>query len=223
MTEVLPILGNPSPFVYITRRESRNHPHRKPRGSQTSSSKVLVFPVSVSAWASPTCKPNPGALPAMAAAGDPPEEQVTEHPVLEQFPNALPERARIWARSEEPSNSKEAGTRVANLPQTWGEKGESKEATAVSTDWVFAMCLDVTGAEEKCVGRMNGRVNSVIQLNPRLASWKKCWAGFAFTIRVPLRVPLLSGFVPIPPTFLIQPKLKHQHRLKQHTDEKKRA
>nr|XP_036881973.1 zinc finger protein 215-like [Manis javanica] len=59
----------------------------------------------------------------MAAAGDPPEEQVTEHPVLEQFPNALPERARIWARSEEPSNSKEAGTRVANLPQTWGEKG----------------------------------------------------------------------------------------------------
>ncbi|KAI5930308.1 Zinc finger imprinted 2 [Manis javanica] len=25
--------------------------------------------------------------------------------------------------AEEPSNSKEAGTRVANLPQTWGEKG----------------------------------------------------------------------------------------------------
>ncbi|KAI5210169.1 Zinc Finger Imprinted 2 [Manis pentadactyla] len=79
----------------------------------------------------------------MAAARDPPEEQVTEHPVLEQFPNAPPERPRIWARSEEPSNSKEAGTRVANLPQTWGEKGEGKEATAGSIDWALVTFEDV--------------------------------------------------------------------------------
>uniref|UniRef100_H0XJX0 Neurotrophin receptor-interacting factor 1 n=1 Tax=Otolemur garnettii TaxID=30611 RepID=H0XJX0_OTOGA len=45
------------------------------------------------------------------------KEQIIERLVLEQFLNTLPEEVQMWVRSKQPTNSKEAGTLVANLIQ----------------------------------------------------------------------------------------------------------
>lgn len=52
------------------------------------------------------------------------KEQMMELLVLEQFLNALPAEVQTWVRLNQPKNSTEAGTLVANLIQACEETGE---------------------------------------------------------------------------------------------------
>lgn len=52
------------------------------------------------------------------------KEQMMELLVMEQFLNTLPEDIRTWVRLNQPKNSTEAGTLVADLIQAHEETGE---------------------------------------------------------------------------------------------------
>lgn len=61
------------------------------------------------------------------------KEQMMELLVLEQFLNTLPEKVQTWVRLNQPKNTTEAETLVANLIQACEETGErGKKQLAIS-------------------------------------------------------------------------------------------